>query len=114
MAKTKNAKDVVIVKVYENDNLVGFAMCYDRYPGHFHLWELGVLKEHRHKGIASAIYSKIENYARKKGYQGITMATFNIYKESLLLALKRGYEIYSVDKTKEFEKNPKISLRLTF
>lgn len=114
MAKTKNAKDVIIIKAYDNDRLAGFAMCYDRYPGYFHLWELGVLKEHRHKGIASAIYNEVEAYARKKEYRGITMATFNIYQDSLRLALKRGYEIYGIDKTKEFEGNPKISLRLSF
>lgn len=104
-----------VIKVYDASNtLVGFSMCYERYPSYYHFWELGVLEECRGAGIATKIYEVVEAYAKDKGYKGVSLNTFNCFKSNIRLLIKRGYIIYELDKTGAFEKNPKLMFRLNF
>ncbi len=104
--------DPLIIEAYENSQLIGFALCYQRYPNLYHIWDLGVEELFRGKGIASKIYDEVEKYAQKKGYLGVSLNTFNRFKENIRLLIKRGYEIYDLEKDSEFEDNPKIMLKL--
>ena len=109
--KTLN-HDPLIIEAYENDELVGFALCYERIPGYYHIWDLGVDEKHRGKGMATNIYDAIERYAKERKYKGVTLNTFNKFKQNIRLLLNRGYEIYDIEKSGEFEKDPKINLKL--
>lgn len=112
--RMKKEKDVAFVEVFDGDKMVGYAMCYNRYPGLYHIWQLGVLKEHRGKGVGSQIYEEIEKYSKKRKYRGVSLNTFNSHKENIILIIKRGYQIYDIDKTGEFKSCPKIMLKLEF
>lgn len=107
-------KDPLIVEVWGGDKLIAFALCYNRIPNYFHVWDLGVDEKHRNKGMASKIYKAIENYARENKYKGVTLNTFNMFRQNIRLLLNRSYEIYDLEKEGEFENNPKIKLRLNF
>lgn len=102
------------IEIYDESSLIAFAFCYNRIPNYYHIWELGVNEKSRKKGIATQIYEAIENYARENKYKGITLNTFNRFWLNIRLLLKRGYEIYDLEKEGEFENNPKIKLRLNF
>jgi ribosomal protein S18 acetylase RimI-like enzyme len=111
--KTKG-KDVAIFEVREEDELVGFAIGYQRYKGYYHIWQLGVSEGYRGRGIATDLYDRIEKYAKDKGYKGVTLNTFNRYKANLQLVVNRGYEIYKFDKSGLNKKDPKIFMRKVF
>ena len=112
--RMKKETDVAFVEVFEGNEMVGYAMCYNRYPSLYHIWQLGVLKQHRGRGIGTQMYDEIEKYARKMKYKGVSLNTFNSHKENIILIVKRGYQIYDIDKTGEFKDWPKIMLKLEF
>ena len=98
----------------ERDNLIAYALCYERYKDYYHIWQLGVNEKNRNIGIASNLYETIENYARNKKYKGVTLNTFNTYELNIRLIGKRGYEIYDTDKSGKYSSNPKIMFKLIF
>ena len=112
--RMKKENDVAFVEVFDGNKMVGYAMCYNRYPGLYHIWQLGVLKPHRSKGIGTQICDEIEKYARERKYKGVSLNTFNSHKNNIILIIKRGYQIYDIDKTGEFKDWPKIMLKLEF
>lgn len=105
----------LIFKAQITENLAGVAVCYGgRLAGFYHIRELAVLEEFRGQGVASALYKRIEDLARERGYDGVTLNTFNAFKDNLRLAIARGYEIYGLDTYGAYQNNPKIKLRLRF
>ena len=113
--RVSRSKDPMILMATLEGRLIGFAICYEgRLAGFYHMREIGVGEEVRGMGIASRLYEEIERFAKHQGYKGVTLNTFNKFRESLRLAIKRGYEIYDLDKTHPYEDDPKIKLRLTF
>jgi ribosomal protein S18 acetylase RimI-like enzyme len=113
--RTKNEKDVCLfLALSEANEIVGFAMCYPRYPGFYHLWQLGVRESLRGQGIAQRLYEQVEEFAKENEYKGVTINSNNMYKASLRLAIKRGYQIYDLDRTGDPSLGPKIMLKLTF
>ncbi len=113
--RVSNARDPVILIANLEDRLVGFAICYEgRLEGFYHMRELAVDEEFRGKGIATRLYEEVEKFAKDNGYQGVTLNTFNKFKDSLRLAIKRGYEIYGLDTAGGYSNDPKIKLKLTF
>lgn len=113
--RISGTRDPMILIANLEDRLVGFAICYEgRLTGFYHMRELGVDEEFRGKGIATRLYEEVERFARENGYKGVTLNTFNKFKDSLRLAIKRGYEIYDLDKAGGYVEDPKIKLRLTF
>ncbi len=113
--RVSRSKDPIILMANLDDRLVGFAICYEgRLAGFYHMREIGVDGEFRGMGIASKLYEEIEKFAKESAYKGVTLNTFNKFVDSLRLAIKRGYEIYDLDKTYPYEDDPKIKLKLTF
>ncbi|MDQ3099289.1 MAG: GNAT family N-acetyltransferase [bacterium] len=113
--KTKDQKDVIVyLAVSDTNEIIGFGMCYSRYPGYYHLWQLGVRESLRGQGIAQRLYEHVEEFAKENEYKGVTLNSNNMYKSSLRLAIKRGYEIYELDHSGNSALGPKIMLKLTF
>jgi len=102
-----------IFLIKDGNNIIAFAMCYERYPSYYHIWQLGVLEEYRGNGYGKELYKKIEYMAKELGYKGVSMNTFNRFQINLILAIKRGYKIYGLEKT-EGNMDPKILLKLEF
>lgn len=113
--RVSRSNDPLILMANLENRLAGFAICYEgKLAGFYHMRELGVDEEFRGQGIATKLYEEVEKFARDNGYKGVTLNTFNKFKASLRLAIKRGYEIYDLDMTPPYEEDPKIKLRLTF
>lgn len=111
--KIKDSRDPMIFEARNDDGrLAGFIIGYERIPDYYHIWQLGVDKEFRGRGVATSLYEVVERFAQEHGYKGVTMNTFNKFRNNLRLALKRGYQIYDLEKIKE--NDPKILMRLTF
>ena len=106
--------DPLIVEVRENNQTIGFCLCYQRYPNYYHIWDLGVEESFRGRGVASKIYDTVEEYAKNKKYLGISINTFNRHKDNIRLLIKRGYEICGLETEGKFTNNPKINLKFTF
>lgn len=68
----------------------------------------------RGKGVATEIYNAVEKFAREKDFKGVSLNTFNEWKDNLRLVLKLGYKIYDLDKSGENEEEPKIMLKKSF
>lgn len=112
--RTKDKKDAQIIVIYEDNQPAAFTLIYERIPNYLHIWQQGVLKEHRKKGLASQMYEYIEKYAKDNNYKGTTLNTSNKYKDSLRLAIKNGYEIYELEHNDKKPNNPKIKLKKEF
>lgn len=102
-----------IFLIKDNNNIIAFSMCYERYPNYYHIWQLGVLEEYRGIGYGKSLYEKIEYVAKELGYKGVSMNTFNRFQRNLLMAIKRGYKIYGLEEN-ERNNDPKILLKLDF
>ncbi len=102
-----------IFLIKDKDIIIAFAICYERYPNYYHIWQLGVLEEYRGSGYGKALYEKVEKTAQDLEYKGVTMNTFNKFANNLVLAISRGYKIYGLEKT-EGNMDPKILLKLEF
>jgi ribosomal protein S18 acetylase RimI-like enzyme len=114
LERVSRSRDPMILMANLENRLAGFAICYEgRLTGFYHIRELAVDEDFRGRGIATRLYEEIERFAVEKSYKGVTLNTFNKFKASLRLAIKRGYEIYDLDKTLPYEDDPKIKLRLT-
>ncbi len=107
-------KNPLILEVYDNEQIIAYALCYDRIKGYLHIWDIGTKKAFRGKGIASKIYDHIEKYAKVNNYQGVTLNTFNRFANNIRLLLARGYEIFDIETKGEFKNDPKIHMRLKF
>lgn len=112
-AKTKGHHPLII-EMYEDDQLIAYALCFEKLKNYYHIWDIGVDQKYRKKGIGSNIYNFIENYAKKNKYRGVTINTFNRFANNIKLLLGRGYEIYKLQNTGKSKKDPKIFLRLNF
>lgn len=102
-----------IFLIKEKDKVIAFAICYERYPSYYHIWQLGVLEGYRGNGFGKALYEEIETVAKELGYKGVTLNTFNRFQINLILAIKRGYFIYELEVIGE-NSDPKIHLKLEF
>lgn len=90
-------KDYLILVAEIENQLVGFKVGYDKFQnGTFYTWMGGVKKEYRRKGVAKALATHQEDYAKRKGYNSIFLKTRNRHKNMLVFALKLGFEIVEV------------------
>lgn len=110
----KNAHDPAVVKVFsDNSDLVAYAMCYERYKGYYHIWQIGVWEKFRRQGAATKMYETIEDHANSKKYKGVTINSFKDYTVNINLIKKRGYKLYKKDTGGKYSKNPKLMYKKT-
>ncbi len=65
----------------------------------WYIWILGVAPEYRRRGIATKLFEMNEAEAKKLGYKKVQIKIYDVSKEMLLLAEKRGYELVETMKT---------------
>jgi len=83
-----------------------YLMAYDRYgDGSFYCWLAGVIPEFRRLGIFTHLMDYLENWARKEGYQKITIKTRNQRRETLSYLTKNGYNFIHVQPKGRVEEN---------
>lgn len=102
--KALSSADSLILIARNAHQLMGCKLGYDRFSeGSFYSWLGGVIPEHRHLGIAKALASRQEQWARDQGYKTIRFKTQNRHKAMLLFAIKNGFSIYNVKAKDELE-----------
>lgn len=102
----------LVLTAYEGTIPVGFKIGYER-EGRFYSWLGAILPPYRQSGLASALADYQENWARQNGYKSIWMKTRNCFPEMLLMAVRRGFRITSMDPREDLRQN-RIILEKTF
>lgn len=78
---------------------IGFKVGYER-SGFFYSWMGGVLPAWRGQGVADALADAQEEWARRQGFDRIRLKTRNRHRAMILLAVRRGFSILSVEAQK--------------
>lgn len=100
---------IFIAKI--GDRIVGNSISYKK-DNSLYIWIMGVLKEHRNKGIATELFENNEKFARDNKCESITVKVYNVSKEMLSALLSRNYEIVDVEKSETSTKYNAIHLKL--
>ena len=93
--RLKGKKHLILI-AFENEKPIGFKVGYERNDT-FYSWMGGVLAEYRKSGVAKALATTQEDWARKNGFQTITFKTRNRLKGMLIFAMKNNFNIISVE-----------------
>jgi GNAT superfamily N-acetyltransferase len=94
----------LILTAYDGKQPIGFKIGYER-DGHFYSWLGGVLPAYRLRGIAALLADRQEEWAKNEGYTVIWMKTRNRFPEMLIMALRRGFRITSLDPREEMKEH---------
>jgi GNAT superfamily N-acetyltransferase len=78
---------------YENGVPVGIGAYKEFEPNIAEIKRMYTLPEHRGKGIAKAILTELENWAKEENYTTAILETGNLQKDAIGLYQKLGYEI---------------------
>ena len=95
-------KVYLILIVYVNQQAAGFKVGYQRVD-YFYSWMGAILPRYRRMNLATLLAEWQEAWAKTKGYTRIVFKTRNYLKPMLLFALKRGFNIISVEKRETVE-----------
>ena len=95
-------KVYLILIVYVNQQAAGFKVGYQRVD-YFYSWMGAILPRYRRMNLATLLAERQEAWAKTKGYTRIVFKTRNYLKPMLLFALKRGFNIISVEKRETVE-----------
>lgn len=83
--KQKISQNGLLITAVSGSRVCGFAICYIKEQGSLHIWNVGVSKDYRNKGIWKSMYEMILDFAKKKGIKRLTLNTYparfpNMYK----------------------------------
>ncbi|KAL6071042.1 GNAT family N-acetyltransferase [Balamuthia mandrillaris] len=83
---------------------VGYTVGYDRYKdGSYYCWMAGVANGYRRHGVLTLLMSKLEEWAKAKGYKALRIKTRNNRREMLGFLVKKGWDFIDI------EKHPSVS-----
>ena len=75
---------------------VGFYTGYERTPGVYYAWLLGVLPDFRRAGVGSQLFAAQEAWARDHHYRLIRHECYNKHRDMLHLLIATGYDVSGV------------------
>lgn len=85
----------LLLGAFDGERLVGFKFGYRREPGALHSWLGGVKDSYRKRGIAQMLLERQEQWARKSGFEFITVNTIRDKFPAMYdLLIKNGYAVY--------------------
>ena len=87
--------DTLFLSAYVEDKNVGYLIAYDKKDS-FHCWVSGVDPNYRRKGIHTEMMNKFELYAKKHGYNKVTLKTMNNKREMLSYMVKNNWNFTKV------------------
>jgi len=94
----------LVLTAHDGYSTLGFKIGYVR-DGLFYSWLGAVNPECRQQGVAKALADAQEEWARLKGYDRIWMKTRNRFSEMLIVAVRRGFKITSIEVRDELKEN---------
>ncbi|ELR70512.1 hypothetical protein C900_03671 [Fulvivirga imtechensis AK7] len=83
----------------------GFKLGYEMNKDYFYSWFGGILPEYRQAGIAHALATAQEKWAKSKGYKFIHLKTRNMFKPMLIFALKNGFNILKIEEREDIREH---------
>lgn len=103
----KCKKNKLYIFVYEvNSERIGYSIIVDQnQEKNMYAWYGGVLPKFQGKGITQKFFENLIEFARKKKYASVTVASSNIRPHMLILAIKMGFDIYALKRREEGEGN---------
>lgn len=75
----------------------GYKAGYEDQPGTFYSWVGGVLPDYRRHAIAQRLLEHQEAWCVQQGYRWIRVSSENRFRAMLMMLLKNGYDIDSLD-----------------
>ena len=72
----------------------------------------GVIPEFRRKGVLTKLMKYIKNWAKEKGYNKLTVKTWDKRRKILFYLIKHGFHFTKVEQHKDINKN-KIFLEIS-
>lgn len=112
MDELEKQHNVHIAVAYEDDELVGYKIGYERKTSHFYSWLGGVHPNHRKKGIGQKLLLEQHGWCSTMGYRTIRTHTKNSFKNMLILNLKNGFDVIGTFTDRKGD--PKIILEKKF
>jgi len=100
--KRLRGKVHLILIAYIDQQAAGFKVGYER-ADYFYSWMGAISPTYRRRNLATLLAEKQEAWAKEKGYSKIVFKTRNHLKPMLLFALKRGFNIISVEEKETVE-----------
>lgn len=95
--RINNVKHLIILVAHVDNQPVGYLMGYERYSS-FYTWIAGVLPSHRRHGVFIQLMDRIEQLAKQKNYQLLTIKTRNSFKSMLLFLISHDFKLIDIDK----------------
>lgn len=90
-------KENLILVAYVDSQPAGYMVSYDRNnDGSFYCWMAGVEPNFRRLGILKKLMGYLNDWAKSKGYEKITIKTRNSRREMLSFLVKAGFNFTEV------------------
>lgn len=87
----------LMVTAVVGGKVIGFAICY-RKENTLHIWNVGVLPEHRKNGAWRKMYDAIVLFARENGFESISLNTYKEKFPSMYnFCQTHGFEEYNTE-----------------
>lgn len=102
----------LILLAWAGSEIAGFKVGYEINNQTFYTWLGGVHPAHRRQGIAQALATRQEDWAKKQGYHEIRLKTRNSFPAMLQFAIGSGFQITELD-TREQRSAHRIILHKT-
>lgn len=96
-------EDYIIIK--DSEKVVAMFMGWQKESNVYYMQHAIVHKEYRRQGIYSDFLTKLLNYTAKLGFLQVTSCHSLVNNEMLVLKLKRGFYIYSLEVNAEYGPN---------
>ena len=87
----------VFIGAYDNEKCVGLAILQDAWFQYMYLYDLKVSRDHRHRGIATALLQKAKEVCRERQYSGIYTQGQDNNLSACLFYIKSGFHIGGLD-----------------
>ncbi len=90
----------LILGAYVNEEIIGYLIAYEKNDS-FYCWVVAVDKRYRKMGILTEMMTIFENYAKKIGYDRVTLKTLNNKREMLSYLIKNNWNILDIIKKED-------------
>lgn len=95
--RNARAEDLFTILALENGKIVGCKLGYKIAPEKFYSWLGGVDESYRNRKIAHELMKRQHSRCVEKGYRIVQTKTKNSFKPMLILNIKSGFDITSVE-----------------
>lgn len=103
-ARLRDKKYQIVIAEDEGQAL-GFMISYSLESSKFNLWLIGVIPEHRKKGVGTFLMNEFTQQAVKTFHDKLVVKTLNRHKSMIKLLVDLGYDIVKFETPKiTFEK----------